>query len=56
MMAASPEQFVPRIEGDEIWGRGSCDTKVNAASISRRKWGIWTVRSPSNWTTDASSR
>ena len=33
--AASPEQFVPRIEGDEIWGRGACDTKVNAALIAQ---------------------
>ena len=29
--AASPEQFVPRIEGDDIFARGACDTKVNAA-------------------------
>lgn len=33
--AASPEQFVPRIVGDEIWGRGACDTKVNAALIAQ---------------------
>ena len=33
--AASPAQFVPRIEGDEIWGRGACDTKVNAALIAQ---------------------
>ena len=33
--AASPDQFVPRIEGDEIWGRGACDTKVNAALIAQ---------------------
>ena len=33
--AASPEQFVPKIVGDEIWGRGSCDTKVNAALIAQ---------------------
>ena len=29
--AATPEQFVPRIEGDDIFARGACDTKVNAA-------------------------
>lgn len=33
--AASPEQFVPRIVGDEIYGRGACDTKVNAALIAQ---------------------
>ena len=33
--AASPEQFVPKVEGDEIWGRGACDTKVNAALIAQ---------------------
>ena len=29
--AANPEQFVPRIEGDDIYARGACDTKMNAA-------------------------
>ena len=33
--AASPEQFVPKIVGDEIYGRGACDTKVNAALIAQ---------------------
>lgn len=33
--AASPEQFVPKVVGDEIWGRGACDTKVNAALIAQ---------------------
>jgi len=33
--AAHPDQFVPRIVGDEIYGRGSCDTKVNAALIAQ---------------------
>ena len=29
--AASPEQFVPKIIGDDIYARGACDTKMNAA-------------------------
>ena len=33
--AASPEQFVPRIEGDRIYARGACDTKLNAALIAQ---------------------
>ena len=33
--AAAPSQFEPRVEGDEIWGRGACDTKVNAALIAQ---------------------
>ena len=33
--AASPEQFVPKIVGDEIYARGACDTKVNAALIAQ---------------------
>ena len=37
--AADPSQFEPKIIGDEIWGRGACDTRVNAALrhlLSRR--------------------
>ena len=33
--AADKSQFVPKIVGDEIWGRGACDTKVNAALIAQ---------------------
>ena len=33
--AADPSQFIPRVEGGEIWGRGACDTKVNAALIAQ---------------------
>ena len=33
--AADPSQFIPRIEGGEIWGRGACDTKINAALIAQ---------------------
>ena len=33
--AASPEQFRPKVVGDEIWGRGACDTKVNAVLIAQ---------------------
>ena len=33
--AASPSQFEPKVVGDEIWGRGACDTKVNAALIAQ---------------------
>ena len=33
--AANPSQFQPKIVGDEIWGRGACDTKVNAALIAQ---------------------
>ena len=33
--AADPSQFLPKIVGDEIWGRGACDTKVNAALIAQ---------------------
>ena len=29
--AASPEQFVPKVVGDDIYARGACDTKMNAA-------------------------
>ena len=38
--AASPEQFRPRVEGDEIYGRGACDTKVNAALIAQLLVGL----------------
>ena len=33
--AADPSQYVPKVVGDEIWGRGACDTKVNAALIAQ---------------------
>ena len=33
--AASPEQFVPKVVDGEVWGRGACDTKVNAALIAQ---------------------
>lgn len=33
--AQSPEQYEPKIVGDEIYGRGACDTKVNAALIAQ---------------------
>ena len=33
--AAGPEQFEPKIVGDEIFARGACDTKVNAALIAQ---------------------
>jgi succinyl-diaminopimelate desuccinylase len=33
--AADPSQFQPKVVGDEIWGRGACDTKVNAALIAQ---------------------
>ena len=33
--AADRSQFVPKVVGDEIWGRGACDTKVNAALIAQ---------------------
>ena len=33
--AHSNEQFVPKIVGDEIYARGACDTKLNAALIAQ---------------------
>lgn len=33
--AATPDQFVPKIIGDDIYARGACDTKVNAALIAQ---------------------
>ena len=33
--AANPSQFIPKIVGDEMWGRGACDTKINAALIAQ---------------------
>ena len=33
VVKAPPEMFVPRIEGDRIYGRGACDTKGNVAMM-----------------------
>jgi len=33
--AQDQSQFTPKIVGDEIWGRGACDTKLNAALIAQ---------------------
>ena len=33
--AADSRQFEPKVVGEEIWGRGACDTKVNAALIAQ---------------------
>ena len=33
--AADSSQYEPKVVGDEIWGRGACDTKVNAALIAQ---------------------
>jgi len=33
--AIEKSQYVPRIEGDTIWGRGACDTKGNAVMIAQ---------------------
>ena len=32
--AADPSQYVPRVEGDVIYGRGACDTKGNAVVVA----------------------
>ena len=33
--ADAPSQYKPKVDGGEIWGRGACDTKVNAAIIAQ---------------------
>ena len=33
--AQDPAQYVPRVVGGEIWARGACDTKLNAAMIAQ---------------------
>ena len=33
VVKAPPEMFVPRVEGDRIFGRGACDTKGNVAMM-----------------------
>lgn len=33
--AISPDQFQPKVVGNELWGRGACDTKLNAALIAQ---------------------
>ena len=33
VVKAPPEMFVPRVDGDRIYGRGACDTKGNVAMM-----------------------
>ena len=35
VVPGQPEQFKPELDGGEIYGRGACDTKVNASLIAQ---------------------